>query len=117
MFDIDKMNTCLVLGQISPAIAEQNETGYQLMHKISSHHCAGERSEETIDKARKASHHADGKCSMCAVGDEPVNGLHRGQHKCGNNDTCLACHNAGMECGDQCQACGRIEKHKTPMGG
>jgi len=72
---------------------------------------------EAIDKARKASHHADGKCSMCAAGDEPVNGLHRGQYPCGNEQACLCCHNAGMEYGDQCAACGRIEKRKPIMGG
>lgn len=65
---------------------------------------------EAIEKARKKSHLEDGKCSMCAIGDEPYGGLHRGQHKCGNNDTCILCHNAGMEYGDQCAACGRIEK-------
>ncbi len=65
---------------------------------------------EAISKARTASHHADGKCSMCAAGDEPENGMHRGQYRCGNEDTCELCHNAGMEYGDQCAACGRIEK-------
>lgn len=58
----------------------------------------------------------DGKCSMCAVGDEPVNGLHRGQYRCGNEETCMLCHNAGMEYGDQCAACGRIEEHKAAYG-
>jgi hypothetical protein len=72
--------------------------------------------EEAISKARTASHHADGKCSMCAAGDEPENGLHRGQYRCGNEETCTLCHNAGMEYGDQCAACGRIEKRKMAMG-
>lgn len=66
--------------------------------------------EEIINKARILSHQAGGKCSMCAAGDEPHNGLHRGQYKCGNEQTCLLCHNAGMEYGDKCQGCGRIEK-------
>ncbi len=72
--------------------------------------------KEAIERARIISHHADGKCSMCAAGDEPENGLHRGRHHCGNEDTCLGCHNAGMEYGDQCKACGRIEKHKSFTG-
>lgn len=67
---------------------------------------------EAIDKARKSSHHAHGKCSMCAVGDEPKNGIHRGQFPCGNEQTCTLYHNAGMRYGDQCKACGRIEKRK-----
>ena len=72
--------------------------------------------EEAISKARTASHHADGKCSMCAAGDEPENGLHRGQYRCGNEATCTLCHNAGMEYGDQCAACGRIEKRGIEPG-
>ena len=67
--------------------------------------------KEAIAKARKTSHMKNGKCSMCASGDEPTKGLHRGQYKCGNNDTCSLCHNAGMEYGDQCKVCGRIEKN------
>lgn len=66
--------------------------------------------KEAIDKARRESHMKDGKCSMCAVGDEPFNGLHCSKYKCGNNDTCLLCHNTGMEYGEQCEGCGRIEK-------
>ena len=68
--------------------------------------------KEVIAAARKESHHADGKCSMCAAGDEPKNGLHRGQYRCGNNESCVLCHNAGMEYDDQCAACGRVEKQK-----
>jgi len=68
---------------------------------------------DAVAKARHASHLADGKCSMCAAGDEPVDGYHRGIHRCGNEQTCLCCHNAGMEYGDQCAACGRIEKRKA----
>jgi len=64
-----------------------------------------------IDAAQKADHAENGKCAMCTIGDEPTGGLHRGQHRCGNNDTCTLCHNAGMEYGDQCAACGRIEKN------
>ena len=71
---------------------------------------------EAIDSARLSGHHADGKCSMCAAGDDPENGMHRGQYPCGNEQTCLCCHNAGMEYGDQCAACGRIEKRKPIMG-
>lgn len=67
---------------------------------------------EAIDEARKADHAENGKCTMCAIGDEPSGGLHREQHRCGNNDTCTLCHNADMEYGDQCAACGRIEKSK-----
>ena len=70
---------------------------------------------EAIDKARTKGHHRDGKCSMCAVGDEPVNGLHYGKHHCGNEDTCLLCHNAGMSYGDQCAGCGRIEKDAAAL--
>ena len=72
---------------------------------------------DAVNEARKISHMRDGKCSMCAVGDEPVNGLHRGKHQCGNETTCTLCHGAGMEYGDQCQACGRIEKFSPPAGG
>ena len=70
--------------------------------------------KSAIDTARKASHGKHGKCSMCAIGDEPINGVHRGKYKCGNNDPCLLCRNAGMEYGDQCTACGRIEKTSWP---
>lgn len=73
--------------------------------------------KKAVEKARHQSHMEDGKCSMCASGDEPENGLHRGEYRCGNAETCILCHNAGMEYGDQCAACGRIEKHKTPAGG
>ncbi len=65
-----------------------------------------------VEKARHMSHMKDGKCTMCAIGDEPINGLHEGRHRCGNEDTCFFCHNAGMEYGDQCQCCGRIEKNE-----
>lgn len=69
-----------------------------------------------VERAREASHHEDGKCSMCAAGDEPENGVHRGQYRCGNEDACMLCRNAGMEYGDQCAACGRIEKRKVFYG-
>lgn len=65
---------------------------------------------EAVERARKKFHFERGKCSMCAIGDEPVNGLHHGKYKCGNEDTCTLCHNAGMEHNEQCAACGRIEK-------
>jgi hypothetical protein len=65
---------------------------------------------ESIKMARIQGRHEDGKCSMCGAGDMPNNGLHRGQYLCGNDETCIACHNAGMECEDQCAVCGRIEK-------
>lgn len=59
---------------------------------------------EGVRKAREASHHKYGKCSMCACGDEPEQGFHREQYPCGNEYTCILCHNAGMEYGDQCAA-------------
>ena len=65
---------------------------------------------EAIAIARRNHHLRDGKCAMCASGDEPEYGLHRGEYWCGNNDTCSICHNAGMKYGDKCKACGRIEK-------
>ena len=65
---------------------------------------------DAIDAAQKSWEAEHGKCTMCACGDEPQGGLHRGKHPCGNEITCLLCHNAGMEYGDQCAACGRIEK-------
>lgn len=68
--------------------------------------------EEAVTRARKEWRHKHGKCTMCTVGDEPKNGLHAGEHRCGNEDTCTLCHNAGMEYGDQCAACGRIEKRR-----
>jgi hypothetical protein len=37
-----------------------------------------------ISSAREAHHTTHGKCSMCAVGDAPVGGFHRGEHRCGN---------------------------------
>lgn len=67
--------------------------------------------EKAIDTAEKKWQHKHGKCTMCAIGDEPVNGRH-GEHSCGNSESCVLCHNAGMEYGDQCAACGRIEKEK-----
>jgi hypothetical protein len=72
--------------------------------------------KNAVKVAREEFHHKHGKCSMCAVGDEPTNGLHQGIYRCGNEDTCLGCHNAGMEYGDQCAACGRIEKQGYPIG-
>ena len=70
-----------------------------------------EKLKEIVQQARLAHHMAEGKCSMCAIGDKPKNGLHQGQYHCGNNDTCTLCHNAGMEYGDQCVACGRIKQY------
>ena len=40
--------------------------------------------KQAVDEARKRWHAKHGKCSMCNVGDEPVDGLHRGMHRCGN---------------------------------
>lgn len=68
---------------------------------------------DTIRVAREASHLEDGRCSMCAAGDEPADGLHRGQYHCGNEDTCNSCKNTNMEYGDRCVVCGRIEKRKN----
>lgn len=64
---------------------------------------------EAISEARAAGHLEYGKCAMCAVGDIPYYGLHQGAFRCGNEDTCLLCHNSGMEPGDQCSGCGRIQ--------
>lgn len=66
--------------------------------------------KKAIDTAEKEWQRENGKCTMCAIGDEPVNGMH-GEHYCGNYETCMFCHNAGMEYGDRCAVCGRIEKH------
>jgi hypothetical protein len=66
---------------------------------------------DAIQEAQRAHHLKHGKCSICAVGDRPQNGLHMGKYRCGNNDPCILCHNAGMEFGDQCAACGRVEMH------
>lgn len=69
--------------------------------------------QEAIKIAREADHFENGKCSMCAIGHKQESGVHtyNGEdHRCGNFDTCLMCHNAGMEYGEQCQACGRIEQ-------
>ena len=62
------------------------------------------------EAARIESYHKHGNCLLCHLGYQPRNGLHEDKHRCGNNDTCSICHNAGMENGDQCAACGRIEK-------
>ena len=61
---------------------------------------------EVVDRARAKRHLEHGKCSMCDVGDEPYHGLHRGRYKCGNVESCLACHNA-LPPGEICRACGR----------
>jgi len=37
-----------------------------------------------ISGARESFRALHGNCSMCAVGDVPAGGLHRGEHKCGN---------------------------------
>ena len=66
--------------------------------------------DEAICQARKNHHMRDGKCAMCASGDIPKNGLHHNKYWCGNNDTCVLCHNSGMKYGEQCKACGGIEK-------
>lgn len=73
----------------------------------------GSQMKESIEKARSNWEIKHGKCSLCAVGYEPFNGMH-GKHFCGNIKTCALCHNAGMRYLDQCAACGRIEtdKHK-----
>lgn len=65
---------------------------------------------ETVEEARVSWQKDYGKCSMCNVGDipDPSTGLHRGKHKCGNYETCPACHGA-LTSGEQCQSCYRIE--------
>lgn len=68
---------------------------------------------KAVKEAEERWQRINGKCSMCAVEDTPNSGMHRGTHRCGNAVACLLCHNAGMEYGDQCAACGRIEKSKT----
>ncbi|MCU1301988.1 MAG: hypothetical protein JWQ87_2272 [Candidatus Sulfotelmatobacter sp.] len=39
---------------------------------------------EAIKLGRESWQALNGKCSPCAIGDVPINGLHRGVHKCGN---------------------------------
>ena len=68
-----------------------------------------DRLATAISGARESFQALHGNCSMCAVGDVPIRGLHRDEHKCGNATACLLCINAGMECGDQCAACGRVQ--------
>ena len=68
---------------------------------------ASESLAQTIDRARQAHFLAEGRCAMCAVGDKPHNGVHRGQYHCGNEDACVLCRGC-MPVGEQCQACGRI---------
>ena len=71
--------------------------------------------KESVEAARISWELQHGKCSMCNVGDEPdpVTGLHRGKHLCGNTAGCDICHGADMPMGEQCAACGRI---KTAYG-
>lgn len=63
---------------------------------------------DAVEGGRKQWQAKHGKCSMCAVGDKPVNGQHRGQFHCGNDDACIACRGCLPQF-EQCQACGRIE--------
>jgi len=72
---------------------------------------------DAVSAARKKHHLMRGRCSMCAIGDQPYNGIHKGRYPCGNEDTCILCHGDwGLEYGDQCQACGRIEKRNALSG-
>jgi hypothetical protein len=70
---------------------------------------------QAADEARHTGHAKRGRCSMCAAGDMPRAGLHRGQHKCGNAVPCLACKGDLPE-GEQCQACGRINAERLRKG-
>lgn len=64
---------------------------------------------ETLKIARLNWQQKHGKCSACRVGDQPVNGLHQGVHKCGNYKPCSIC--AGvLPYGEQCRACFRIQR-------
>lgn len=72
---------------------------------------------KAIEKARSIGHRRDGKCSMCAAGDRPRNGLHQDRHRCGNAAGCSLCHSAGMDVGDQCKACGRVFMEPEPHQG
>lgn len=71
---------------------------------------------DAVDKARANWQAKHGKCSLCAAGDKPQDGIHRhqhyGQHPCGNEQACMIC--AGvLPSGEQCQACGRINKRSV----
>lgn len=62
---------------------------------------------ETIQDARFAWQRENGNCTMCAAGNVPVRGFHRGRHLCGNNQTCTLCHGV-LPKGEQCRGCNRI---------
>lgn len=66
---------------------------------------------EAIETGRISWQAEHGKCAMCDVGDRPYHGLHREQFKCGNSESCLACHNA-LPPGEICQACFRKNVHE-----
>lgn len=68
---------------------------------------------DAIETARKEWQKQYGNCAMCSAGDTPKDGLHRNKYRCGNAVTCTLCINAGMQHGDQCAACGRIEMSAT----
>jgi hypothetical protein len=52
-----------------------------------------------------------GLCSMCAVSDRPVGGLHRGQYPCPNERPCLACRGC-LPPGEICRNCYRLNIHE-----
>lgn len=43
IFDVDKMNDCLLMGQVDPSVAEFNAEGWDLLSTISKNHFAGTR--------------------------------------------------------------------------
>ena len=59
-----------------------------------------------IKQARLEDWSENGRCSMCSVGDKPYRGLHRGLHKCGNEEACALCHGC-LPPGEICAACYR----------
>jgi hypothetical protein len=71
---------------------------------------------KAVAVARERWHLKHGKCSMCSVGEKPINGKHRGQFHCGNDDACMLCRGCITE-GEQCRACGRINMEVTANGG
>lgn len=66
---------------------------------------------EAIQSARIKWQIENGLCAMCAVGDSPVRGRHRGRHVCGNSISCPACRGV-LPIGAQCLCCNRIAQEE-----
>jgi hypothetical protein len=66
---------------------------------------------DTINDARYQWFRENGRCTMCAAGDTPVNGFHREKHYCGNAQTCVLCHGV-LPKGEQCRSCYRIAQEE-----